>query len=67
MPYEAETTFPAALADQAATAAANARLLAAAREKVALEGPKPSRRGACWRLSTGRSTCSGRSRASPPS
>ena len=37
MPYEAETTFLAALADQAATAAANARLLAAAREKVALE------------------------------
>src|SRR5262245_57635405 len=37
MPYAAETTFLAALADQAATAAANAQLLAAAREKVALE------------------------------
>ncbi|HKF76926.1 MAG TPA: PAS domain-containing sensor histidine kinase [Candidatus Dormibacteraeota bacterium] len=37
MPYEAETTFLAALADQAATAAANARLLVAAREKVTLE------------------------------
>ncbi len=37
MPYAAETSFLAALADQAATAAANARLLAAAREKVALE------------------------------
>jgi len=37
MPYAAETSFLAALADQAATAAANARLLAAAREKVTLE------------------------------
>ena len=37
MPYAGETTFLAALADQAATAAANARLLAAAREKVTLE------------------------------
>ena len=37
MPYAAETSFLAALADQAATAAANARLLAAACEKVALE------------------------------
>jgi PAS domain S-box-containing protein len=37
MPYAAETSFLLALADQAATAAANARLLAAAREKVALE------------------------------
>jgi len=37
MLYEGETTFLAALADQAATASANARLLAAAREKVALE------------------------------
>src|SRR5215831_15660546 len=37
MPYAGETTFLAALADQAATAVANARLLAAAREKVALE------------------------------
>ena len=37
MPYAAETSFLAALADQAATAAANARLLAAAREKVMLE------------------------------
>ena len=36
MPYAAETSFLAALADQAAIAAANARLLAAAREKVAL-------------------------------
>jgi len=34
MPYAAETSFLAALADQAATAAANARLLVAAREKV---------------------------------
>ena len=37
MPYAAETSFLTALADQAATASANARLLAAAREKVALE------------------------------
>ena len=37
MPYEAEATFLAALADQAATAAANAQLLATAREKVTLE------------------------------
>ena len=37
MPYAAETSFLAALADQAATAAANARLLAATREKVTLE------------------------------
>ena len=37
MPYAAETTFLATLAAHAATAAANARLLAAAREKVALE------------------------------
>ena len=37
MPYAAETSFLAALADQAATAAANTRLLAAAREKVTLE------------------------------
>src|SRR5215467_2224707 len=37
MPYAGETTFLAALADQAATAAANAQLLAAAREKVTLE------------------------------
>ncbi|HKF17217.1 MAG TPA: PAS domain S-box protein [Candidatus Dormibacteraeota bacterium] len=37
LPYEAETTFLAALADQATMAASNARLLAAAREKVALE------------------------------
>jgi len=37
IPYAAETSFLLALADQAATAAANARLLAAAREKVALE------------------------------
>jgi PAS domain S-box-containing protein len=37
MPYAAETSFLAALADQAATAAANARLLVAAREKVMLE------------------------------
>jgi PAS domain S-box-containing protein len=37
MPYAAETTFLAALADQAATAAAHARLLAAARQKVTLE------------------------------
>jgi len=36
MPYANETSFLAALADQAAIAAANARLLAAAREKVAL-------------------------------
>jgi PAS domain S-box-containing protein len=34
MPYAAETSFLAALADQAATVAANGRLLAAAREKV---------------------------------
>ncbi len=34
MPYAAETSFLAALADQAAMVAANARLLAAAREKV---------------------------------
>jgi len=37
MPYAGETTFLAALADQAATAAANAQLLTAAREKVTLE------------------------------
>src|SRR5262245_9404825 len=37
MPYAAETTFLAALADQASTVAASARLLAASREKVALE------------------------------
>jgi signal transduction histidine kinase len=37
IPYAAETAFLAALADQAATAAANARLLVAAREKVVLE------------------------------
>ena len=37
MPYAAEMSFLVALADQAATAATNARLLAAAREKVALE------------------------------
>ena len=37
MPYATETTFLAALADQAATAAANARLVAAAREKGTLE------------------------------
>jgi hypothetical protein len=37
MPYEAETSFLAALADQGAMAVANARLLAAAREKVAME------------------------------
>ena len=37
MPYAAETSFLGALADQAATAAANCRLLAAAREKVTLE------------------------------
>jgi signal transduction histidine kinase len=37
MPYAAETTFLATLADQAATAAANAQLLAAAREKVTLD------------------------------
>ena len=37
MPYAAETSFLAALADQAAMAAANARLLSAARDKVALE------------------------------
>jgi len=37
MPYAAETSFLAALADQAATAASTARLLAAAREKVTLE------------------------------
>ena len=37
MPYEAETSFLEALADQGAMAVANARLLAAAREKVALE------------------------------
>src|SRR5262249_57650368 len=34
---EAEATFLTALADQAATAAANARLMATAREKFALE------------------------------
>jgi len=37
MPYAAETGFLAALADQAAMAAANSRLLSGAREKVALE------------------------------
>ncbi|HKA50197.1 MAG TPA: PAS domain S-box protein [Candidatus Dormibacteraeota bacterium] len=37
MPNEAETTFLAALADQAATATANAQLMTAAREKVAFE------------------------------
>ena len=37
MPYATETTFLAALADQAATVAANARLVAAAREKGTLE------------------------------
>jgi PAS domain S-box-containing protein len=37
IPCAAETTFLAALAAQAATVAANAQLLAAAREKVALE------------------------------
>ena len=37
LPSEAETIFLGALADQATMAAANARLLAAAREKVALE------------------------------
>jgi PAS domain S-box-containing protein len=37
IPYAADTTFLAALAAQAATAAANAQLLAAAREKIALE------------------------------
>ena len=37
MPYAAETSFLAALADQAAMAAANARLLSAARDRVALE------------------------------
>src|SRR5262245_50898331 len=37
IPYANETSFLAALADQAAIAAANARLLAAAREKVALQ------------------------------
>ena len=37
IPYARETTFLAALADQAATAVANARLLAAVREKVAVE------------------------------
>src|SRR5262249_56675265 len=45
MPYEAETTFLAALADQAAIAAANARLLAAAREKVALRERQRLARG----------------------
>jgi PAS domain S-box-containing protein len=37
MPYAAEARFLAALADQAATAAANARLRGATRESVALE------------------------------
>lgn len=37
LPSEAETTFLAALADHGAIAAANARLVACAREKVALE------------------------------
>ena len=37
LPSEAETTFLATLADQAAIAAANARLMAVAQEKVALE------------------------------
>src|SRR5207237_2985225 len=37
VPYEADTTFLTALAAQAATAAVNAKLLAATREKVALE------------------------------
>jgi PAS domain S-box-containing protein len=37
LPAEAETTFLATLADQAAIAAANARLVAVAQEKVALE------------------------------
>jgi len=37
MPYAAETSFLGALADQAATGAANAQLLTAARQKVALE------------------------------
>ena len=37
MPYAAETNFRTALADQAATGAANVQLLAAAREKVTLE------------------------------
>lgn len=37
LPSEAETTFLATLADQAAIAAANARLVAVAQEKVALE------------------------------
>jgi len=46
VPYAAETTFLAALAAQAAPAAANARLLAAAREKVALE----ERQRLAWEL-----------------
>jgi signal transduction histidine kinase len=37
LPSEAETTFLATLADQAAIAAANAQLMAVAQEKVALE------------------------------
>jgi PAS domain S-box-containing protein len=37
LPSEAETTFLATLADQAAVVAVNARLVAAAQEKVALE------------------------------
>jgi hypothetical protein len=45
MPYAGETTFLAAPADQAATAAANARLLAAAREKVTLEERQRLARG----------------------
>ena len=46
MPNETEATFLAALADQAATAAANAQLMAAAREKVALE----ERQRLAWEL-----------------
>lgn len=46
LPTEAETTFLAAVAGQAATAAANARLVAAAREKVALE----ERQRLAWEL-----------------
>jgi PAS domain S-box-containing protein len=46
MPDAVETTFLAALADQAAMAAANARLMATAREKVALE----ERQRLAWEL-----------------
>jgi signal transduction histidine kinase len=41
LPTEAETTFMATLAHQAAIAAANARLVAVTQEKVALEERQP--------------------------